>query len=253
VLNADQLSETQMLRTAAELGFSETVFVSKSNAATHRLRFFTPTNEVDLCGHATIAAWGFMYQKGLLSVGSYTQETRAGLLGVTITDSGLVFMEQSKAEFFEEIPVAQVAPLLGISESEFSTLLKPQIVSTGLRDLLVPLASKAALLRVSPNLAAIARFSQQHDISGLHVFALLSDEESVATARNFAPADGIDEEAATGTSNGAMLCYLRQNSLLASQRLYRIEQGESMGSLSYIYGKFVEDTVWIGGEATYQR
>jgi PhzF family phenazine biosynthesis protein len=253
VLDTDQLSEAQMLRTAAELGFSETAFVSKSAVATCRLRFFTPTNEVNLCGHATIAAWSLMYKKGLLAAGSYTQETRAGLLGISIADNGLVFMEQSKAEFSEEIPTALVAPLLGIAQDDFSALLKPQIVSTGIRDLLVPLATKATILSIQPDLTAITRFSRQHGISGLHVFTLLSDEGSIASARNFAPADGIDEEAATGTSNGALLCYLRQNGLLAGQKLYRIEQGESMGSLSFIYGKFVKDTVWIGGETTYRH
>lgn len=57
VLNADSLSEKEMAKIAAVLGFSETAFVLQSNVADFKLRFFTPNEEVDLCGHATIASF----------------------------------------------------------------------------------------------------------------------------------------------------------------------------------------------------
>jgi predicted PhzF superfamily epimerase YddE/YHI9 len=78
---------------------------------------------------------------------------------------------------------------------------------------------------------------------------LLEQSESIASARNFAPVDGIDEEAATGTSSGALLCYLQKYGRLPQQDMYRIEQGEAMGCLSYIYGTFVDNIVWVGGNA----
>jgi PhzF family phenazine biosynthesis protein len=249
VLNAGTFSDEQLLKVAAKLGFSETAFVSPSKEAEYELRFFTPTNEVDLCGHATIATWSLMHQKGLCPAGNFTQQTKAGLLGLTIARDGLVYMEQKKAEFYEYILPASIAPLLGIAENKFHDRLKPQIVSTGIRDLLVPLKDKKTLAELRVDLGTIAHFSRQQNISGLHIFGLLQDGESIASCRNFAPADGIDEEAATGTSNGALLCYLQTYGELKEQATYRIEQGESMGRLSYIYGKFVQDIVWIGGEA----
>jgi PhzF family phenazine biosynthesis protein len=112
---------------------------------------------------------------------------------------------------------------------------------------------KAVLDQLVPDLPKIKKFSIEHYISGLHFFALLEGSESIASTRNFAPADGIDEEAATGTSNGALLCYLQERGLLPEQEVYRIEQGESMGQLSFIYGKFVDDIVWVGGAATLIR
>lgn len=64
VTNADSLSEEEMRKIAAVLGFSETAFVLKSNAADFKVRFFTPNEEVDLCGHATIATF-LLLQKSL--------------------------------------------------------------------------------------------------------------------------------------------------------------------------------------------
>jgi PhzF family phenazine biosynthesis protein len=255
LLNADDLNEAQMQAIAANVGFSETAFVKTvaesedvDQKADYELRFFTPGKEVNLCGHATIATWSLMREKGRIVAGDYTQKTRAGLLGVAVMDSGLVFMEQNEAELFEEIPTSVVAPLLGLEEDEFHATLRPRIVSTGMRDLIVPLRDKRSLLRAQPDRDAIITFSDQHTISGLHVFSLCPDGGSVADARNFAPADDIDEESATGTSNGALLCYLRQNGQLPRREIYRINQGENMG-LSFVFGKFVDNVVWIGGEA----
>jgi PhzF family phenazine biosynthesis protein len=249
MLDADGLDERKMLAVAAEVGLSETAFVSQSDRATRKVRFFTPTTEVDLCGHATIATWSLLHKQAELSAGTYTQETKAGLLKVAIQSDGLVFMGQTKVAFFDEIEPAEISDMLGIDVRDFHASLRPQIVSTGIKDLLVPTIDKSVLARLHPNLGAIADFSRRHDISGLHVFALLENEQSLAGARNFAPADGIPEECATGTSNGALLCYLKNQGAVPSRSMYRIEQGEAMGRLSYIYGTFREGAVWIGGEA----
>jgi PhzF family phenazine biosynthesis protein len=249
MLNADGLDEQEMLTIAAKVGLSETAFVSKSNHATYRVRFFTPTVEEPLCGHATIATWYLLSKLGEIRAGTYTQETNAGILKVSAQQDGLTFMEQATAEFFDDIEVMHVNTLLGLDLSDFHTKFQPRIVSTGIKDLLIPVSHKSVLLKLRPNLENIAEFSRAHDICGFHVFALLGKGQSIASARNFAPADGISEECATGTSNGALLCYMRNVGLLPEQAVYRVEQGETMGRLSYVYGMFKDDTVWIGGEA----
>ena len=130
-------------------------------------------------------------------------------------------------------------------------MFKPQVVSTGLKDLIVILNSKEVLNSLVPDFQAMSEFSKVHGITGMHVLCLLDDKQSsLAAARNFAPLVGIDEESATGTSNGAFLCYLKMHGSLPAKDQYRIEQGESMGQTSYIYGRFEEETVWIGGNAT---
>ena len=250
VLGAEAMDEKKMLAMAAEVDLSETAFVSSSDTAAYRVRFFTPTVEVPLCGHATIATWSLLHQLGQVTTGTHMQETNAGLLQVTIRDDGLTFMEQAEATFFETIAPTDIAPLLGIPVDTFHAGLSPRIVSTGIRDLLVPVNNTSVLGTLQPDLEAIAAFSRQHDISGFHVFAMDGSSQSLASARNFAPADGIPEESATGTSNGALLCYLKHEGVLPERDVYRIEQGEAMGQLSYVYGTFKGGRVWVGGEAT---
>jgi len=249
VLNADSLDEPRMHAVAAQLGLSETAFVSTSRRATRRVRFFTPTVEVPLCGHATIATWSLLCKLDVLPAGEYTQETQAGILKVQMEASGLTFMEQTRAQFFGEIMPATVAGMLGIRAVDFHPSLRPQVVSTAIKDLLVPVADKSVLAKLKPNLKEIADFSRRHGLSGFHMFALLGAEGSLASARNFAPADGIPEECATGTSNGALLSYLQAKNILPKQKTYRIEQGETMGQLCYVYGTFKDEVVWVGGEA----
>ncbi|HEY8998805.1 MAG TPA: PhzF family phenazine biosynthesis protein [Candidatus Saccharimonadales bacterium] len=248
VLDADGLSEAEMLAIAKRLDVPETAFVSSSKTATHRVRFFSPTDEVDLCGHATIAAWSLLHQNGL-PAGDYTQETMAGVLKVAVQDDGVVFMEQAPATFYEEIPRSELAGVLGLAEGDFHETLPPQNVSTGLKDAMVPVKNEAVLAKIRPDFAAITELSKKYGITCLHVFALCEDGGSLTAARNFCPLYGIPEEAATGTCTGAMLCYLKEHGALPQHEMYRAEQGRAMGQLSYIYGKFVGDVVWIGGRA----
>lgn len=249
MLDADGLSEDQMCSVAQRVGLSETAFVSESDTADRHVRFFSPTGEVGLCGHATIATWSLLKSLGRLANGTYTQQTMAGDLAVTVQDN-IVFMEQAPAAFGEVVPLAEVASLLGIVVTDFHPSLQPQMVSTGLKDLIVPVRDKRVLARLRPQTEAIKSFSSEHDSYALHVFAL-TDGASLVSARNFDPAHGIPEECATGTSNGGLLCYLKDQGALPEQDIYRLEQGEAMGQLSYIYGKFRHGRgrVWIGGEA----
>lgn len=69
VMNADSLSEKQMRKIWAVLEFGETAFVLQSNVADFKVRFFTPMEEVDLCGHATIATFYVMSGLNLLKQG----------------------------------------------------------------------------------------------------------------------------------------------------------------------------------------
>lgn len=113
VLDAQDLDESQMLDIAQQVGLSETAFVSESDDADKRVRFFTPTEEVDLCGHATIATWSLLKSLGRISNGEYTQQAMAGVLGISVQDD-VTFMEQAQAVFSEIVSADEVAFLLGI-------------------------------------------------------------------------------------------------------------------------------------------
>ena len=249
VLNADNLSEDQMLKIATEVGFSETAFISESEVADKRLRFFTSMKEVDLCGHATIASWAFMYRREELEAGQYRQETNAGMLKVDVGDDGLVFMEQAKAGFYEYIDKVKIMNALGLAVENFDQNLQPQVVSTGLRNLFVAVSTEQILNSMKVDIDVLKSLSREIKIAGVHVFYVSDDEDMAAAARNYAPLVGIDEESATGTANGAMLSYLIENNAITNRQNYKVEQGKAMGNTSHIYGKMIDGKIWVGGRA----
>jgi len=219
------LTEAQMLDISARMGFSETAFVMKSDQADYKVRFFTPTDEVDLCGHATIGTFWLLEHLGhLKGRGELVQETKAGLLKIRTT-SDEILMEQATPEFGQILEPDEIFWSLGLSEDDQAAGLPVQIVSTGLKDILVPVSNIEALRRIRPDIEDIRKISEVYGVTGYHCFALEAEHDLVpetghqrvtAWCRNFAPLFGIDEESATGTSNGALAAYLSGYGAVAS-------------------------------------
>jgi PhzF family phenazine biosynthesis protein len=86
VPDAGGLDGEQMQAIARELNASETAFISPSEDADRRIRYFTPTQEVDLCGHATIGSHAWLAQEGRIEDGAHTLETNVGVLDIEIDD-----------------------------------------------------------------------------------------------------------------------------------------------------------------------
>jgi len=253
VIDADTLSGSQMQEIAAEVGYSETAFVQSSDIANYKVRFFTPNAEVDLCGHATIATFSSMALKGLLKPGHITQETKAGVLKLDIKEDQTVIMEQAKPAFYEMPNEEEVLRSLGLSLGARHETLHLQIVSTGLKDLFIPLKSKAYLSGIKPDFARIREISRKLDVTGYHVFVLDAPDGYTASCRNFAPLYDIPEESATGTSSGALASYLWKHKIVESPDMTFI-QGVDMGSPSEIRAQLVItdgeiQEVWVGGRA----
>lgn len=259
VLNSEKLNDAQKKKIASKIGYSETAFVQKSDIADYKVTFFTPTKEVDLCGHATIATYSHLFNKENLAAGEYTQELKAGILKMKVEKDGTVIMDQTPPQFFDVLPAHEIADLLGIDIHEISsTGLQAQIVSTGLKDIFVPIINRKILFELKPNSKKIALFNKKTDTIGLHVFTLDTiNPNSVAHSRNFAPLYGIYEESATGSSTGALACYLYKYHNLKDKQLSHLlfEQGYSMKKPSHIVVSLEADhseinRVQVGGKAT---
>jgi len=249
VPNADFLSDVQMQKIAAILGFSETAFVLKSNLADFRVRFFAPREEVDLCGHATIGTFYTLAALGYLKPGSYLQETKAGILGVEITKDLSIMMCQPLPSFFETVEKSEIADSLNIETASILEDLPVQIVSTGLRDIIVPIKSLDILHTIKPDFEKIREISRKYNTVGYHVFTLESINNSTASCRNFAPLFDIPEESATGTSNGALGSYLYKYGKLDFNQAshFIIEQGYFMKKPSEILVSLAVDGTEIKG------
>ena len=255
VLNADELSFHQMQSIAKRVGFSETAFVQKTNLADFKVRFFTPNMEVDLCGHATIATFYLLKSLGIIGSGVYQQETKAGILNIQVEETNRVFMNQSLPLFSKKLDPREILDALNICPNDLIANLPIQIVSTGLKDILVPVKSLKTLLSLETNFSKITQVSKKYDVIGFHVFTLETMFNSTAHCRNFAPLYQIPEESATGTSNGALGCYLFQHRLINKHQARNLvfEQGYSMGKPSEILVRLDADggikAVKVGGEA----
>lgn len=256
VLNADSLSVNDMKKIAEKVGFSETAFIKKSNKADFKINFFTPNKEVDLCGHATIGTFYLLASKGIIKSGQYTQETKAGVLKVECRNSNMIYMNQTNPKFYEVLNKADIADSLNIDEEEIMSDVPIQIVSTGLKDILIPIKSLKSLYKIKPDFQKISHISKKQNVVGYHVFTLETEHGSTAHCRNFAPLYDIDEEAATGTSNGALSCYLYKYGLVSQENVESLsfEQGYSMKKPSEILASLVVNNseineVRVGGIA----
>lgn len=270
VLDAIGLNHIQMLKIAREMNLSETAFIFplNNNVADYEVRFFTPTQEVDLCGHATIASFFALASKSMITgrdtVKIVKQKTKAGILPVELyfKDSKIhsVMMTQAKPKFLFNVEnICELADIMGLNAGDIGIdgyFLIPQAVSTGLTDIMLPVKSLSALKAINPNYDKLAQYSNKLNIIGVHAFTLETEEESSTLAcRNFGPAAGIDEEAATGTSNGALGAYLVKNDVLKFENNLTIicEQGYYMQRPSKIIVKLEgckdDLTVKVGGSA----
>lgn len=210
VLDADGLSAQQKLGIARLAGLSETAFVSASGVADVKLEFFTPSRQIAHCGHATIATFALLSQRGLVTGPESSKETIAGTRRIVLRGEQ-AFMQQlapsyvDEADFPAGVTGARILASLGIAPSELDA--PPCVVGTGNRFVLVHVKSSAVLAALAPDMAEIAAISEAFGAIGYYVFATDAGEFA-ATTRMFAPAYGIEEEAATGMAAGPLACYL---------------------------------------------
>ncbi|WP_088186721.1 PhzF family isomerase [Desulfosporosinus sp. FKA] len=241
VLNADDLSEKEMLQIARELNNSETAFILSPDSDDHdvRLRYFTPKVEVPVCGHATIAAHYIRALEYNLDSTTVIHKIKIGILPVEINRVGndySVVMTQGNVEFYPPLgrrEREQILKALEINEEELDKRCPIQIVSTGHSKVIIGIQTKDKLNSLAPNMLALADISKVINCNGYFVFTMDSSEKEILThGRMFAPAIGINEDPVTGNANGPLGAYLVEHGLVKhndSVFSFKAEQGEAIG------------------------
>lgn len=264
VPDAKGLTEQDMQKIANEMNISETAFITKIDKDCFEVRFFTPKCEVDLCGHATIASFYALGEKGYIrSEGrekvTITQRTKAGLLPVELYFKNdkieKVLMHQKSPKSFGIInELEEITEILGIEKEQLGLEdmdLKPEIISTGLKDIIVPVKSEETLKNLKVNFEKMEGLCISKDTIGFHVFTLNKSNQLIY-CRNFSPLVGIYEEAATGTANGALMHYLKKHNILKTNAIV-VKQGQYMDRPSEILCEIREaaagEVILIGGKA----
>ena len=235
---ADFPSDELCVKTAAELRYSETAFIKQLGPNEFNIRYFTPAAEVDLCGHATIGSFCALIHAGIVDKNcTCINHTLAGDLNIVIKD-GFIMMDMATpveiATIEEPEKIKELYDIMGATYDPEKITLLPKLISTGLPDIMMPVASQADLNAMEPDMKALSDLSARYEVVGVHAFTLDAEDDVTAHTRNFAPLYDIDEEAANGTSNGALTYYFYLNNIIDAKANCKIIQGEKMDRPSVI-------------------
>lgn len=260
---AGGFSDATMQAIAREMNLSETAFVTESDNATRRVRFFTPTAELPLAGHPTIGTWWLLAELGALDLPRngtvrVTQETGAGVLAVDIrlTDGAPteVSMTQPLPDF--GLPVAdreRLGTALGGNGNTVGEGPTAQVVTTALPQLMVPVASLEILQSLPSGGAGagLAAFLREFSTDCAMCYTMETvDPNATVHCRMFAPGLGVPEDPATGSAAGALASYLVWHGIVPPHdgvgRIL-VEQGLEIRRPSLIHA---EISVGNGGEIT---
>ncbi|MEO1128003.1 MAG: PhzF family phenazine biosynthesis protein [Cyanobacteria bacterium J06639_16] len=205
---ATPAEETWMQTVAAEMNLSETGFLVPIDDG-YQLRWFTPTAEVDLCGHGTLASAHVLWTEGYLAADQIARfQTKSGLLTAEL-NTGWITLD------FPVKPVTAIAPpdaLPAVIQN-----LTPVFVGASDTNYFVELETEAAVRSLQPDFGLLKTLPKQ----GLIVTSRAEAGEFDVVSRYFAPAIGIDEDPVTGSAHCSLTPYwqakLGQQSLLAKQ------------------------------------
>ncbi len=264
VLDALELTGAQMQSIAAEFNYAESTFVLPPRDPKHtaQVRIFTPRSEVPFAGHPNVGT-AFVLARALAAAGQavperFEFEEGAGLVPVRILQEGnqVIGAELTAPEPLSRgatVAPAIAAACLSLPASDISSAVHaPIVASVGLPFLIAEVATRAALARSRPDLAAHEQFLPGIGVDA--IFAYVRDQDDGASgvlhARMYAPLDGIPEDPATGSATASTLALLTDLDRAADiQRRWRVHQGDDMGRASILLGA----TSKLGGALQFVR
>lgn len=226
----DHLNDPSWMQSiAAEINLSETAFLAPIQPHRYRLRWFTPTVEVDLCGHATLAA--------------------AHILREVYGEQGPIYFETLSGTLvadFEGMMIQLDFPRLGITEDEVSdTIIKalnvqPVFAGRTIHDSLIQVADADQVRHCQPNFTLL----KLTGVRGVMITAESDDPDYDFISRFFVPGAGIDEDPVTGSAHCALIPFWANR--FNKNRLTGYQASRRGG---VVIGELQEKRVLLFGEA----
>jgi PhzF family phenazine biosynthesis protein len=223
VLDASGLDDAEMLAIAAEVGYSETAFITSRDGSQYRVRYFSPLAEVPFCGHATVAT------AVALGPGSHLFTTNAGDVPVTVDDAGRATLTSVDTSV-DELADGDLGALLSAlrwSESDLDASFPPQVAYAGAHHPIVAAASRRRLADLDYDVAALKALMEARGWTTIQLVFRATDD--TFDVRNPFPVGGIYEDPATGAAAAAFGGYLRALSLVPLPARVTVFQGADMG------------------------
>lgn len=236
----------QMLMNIIEYGF---LMKPGSPEALARVRYFTPTRELDVSGHVTIAACHSLIEDGRVTVAEgatrFMLETGVGIVPIDLFASmeagaprlDRIMMHQRVHRWREsDLPVPKLAEVLGIEPEAITRTGLPLLVGTaGVDWLVVPIEGRDRLLSLRPDLIKLGILGREYGIQTNHLFTLETfDPDCVCYSRHFGPAMGLWEDPATAVAAGGLGEYLVRHGI-TSARAMQMEQGSDADRLARLH------------------
>lgn len=236
VLQADTMGQKQMQQIAYKLGYNETAFVCQSVIADYRIRFFTPGQEVPMCGHATIASVCALYEAGYIGTGKMKIQTSEDILEISIENVEIIRVGMQQNPYREMKFTGdkkELAEAIGIVPDDIDDKYPIVYGSTGLWTLLVPIRSLGCFKKMNPKNSLFPSIMKENAKASVHPFCMETyHTECQMHGRHFSsPYSGTREDPVTGTASGAMAAYYRKYIQTDSERrsFLKIEQGQEIG------------------------
>lgn len=259
VVGSHKLTDEEMQKIARDIKMSETVFIDKLDVGVYETRFFTPYEEISLCGHATIATFYALCQHQYIlpienGIKKIVQHTKSGKVYVDLEyENGKIQNVYIILDGMKNKRVCtdgDIANALNISEDAFGLNgfdVKPDKIKTGLQDIVVPVKNLEILQSIQPDFSKICHISEVDEAISLEVFTVVDGNHVVQ--RTFSPIIGVNEEAGSATSTGATLIYLNEHTDLEFSEIHST-QGAILMRESKLSAQMVgENKVRVGGKA----
>ncbi len=230
VLDAGGADDATMLATAAEVGYSETAFLTPRDAGRFAVRYFSPLAEVPFCGHATIAtgvAWADRHGAGTMLL-----DTRSGEVRVTtsagdgLTTATLTSVPPRVVPLDDEL-ADRLLTALRWSPGELDPAMPLRVAYAGAWHPVVAAATRGRLADLDYDFDALGTLMGEQDWTTVQ----LVHRTGPATfdVRNPFPPGGVVEDPATGAAAAALGGYLRALGLVPVPAALQLRQGDDLG------------------------
>ena len=248
VHDAGALADEAMHAFARETKLSETSFIQPAGAdgADYRHRIWTMDGEIPFAGHPSLGTAVAVARTRGDDGASLVQQTQAGLQRVDVELAGgsaRASMLQEPPSFGPELDPEETLRPAGLAAADGHPELPPQVVSTGVPQVLVPVGGLDALSRARPDYDAIGPLLVSHGAIVYYLFALC--EGGAVRARSFMRTAEMGEDPATGSAAGPLCAYVAQRTGVEA---IEIDQGREIGRPAVLRARVEADRVRVEGD-----
>ncbi|WP_328753124.1 PhzF family phenazine biosynthesis protein [Streptomyces sp. NBC_00285] len=237
VLDATALADSDMLAIAAELGYSESAFLTAApegldgpEGRVFRIRYFSPKAEVPFCGHATVATAVALAER--IGPGELVFATRAGTVPVEVFEEGgtvraTLTSVEPHVEEIADGDLTEALAALDWAAADLDPAFPPRVAFAGARHLVLAAATRARLADLAYDFARLETLMHQLDLTTVQL--VWRQSATVFHVRDPFPVGGVVEDPATGAAAAAFGAYARELGLVPGDAVLTLHQGEDLG------------------------